>query len=71
MAATTKPRITIVSGIAIIRMTVVRSSGFSARLAAAAGPMRDWAHAVASAGIEMARAAASAVQKIDRSTPWR
>ena len=31
-------------------IAVVASSGFSARLAAIAGPMRPWAQAVASAG---------------------
>src|SRR5512136_1150138 len=49
-----------VSGIATRMITVALSSGRSARLAAAAGPMRDCAQAVASAGIPMASAALSA-----------
>jgi len=62
--ATTNPRIDIVSGMASITITVVLSSGFSARLAAAAGPMRDCAQAVARAGIAMATAALRVTQKI-------
>ena len=50
ITAMTKPRMTIVSGIAMRMTAVVDSSGFSARLAAAAGPMRPCAQAVASAG---------------------
>src|SRR5512145_1754287 len=50
---------TIVSGIARRMTAVVDNSGFSARLAAAAGPMRPCAQAVASAGNPMASAAAS------------
>src|SRR5512144_827262 len=61
--ATTKPRMTMVSGIATRMITVVLSWGFSARLAAAAGPIRDWAQAVASAGIPMARAALSVIHR--------
>src|SRR5688572_109854 len=57
--ATTKPRITIVSGMAMRMIAVVASSGFSARLAAAAGPMRPWAQAVARAERPTASAAAS------------
>ena len=48
--ATTKPRMIMVSGMAIRMMAVVESSGFSDRAAAAAGPMRPCAHAVARAG---------------------
>jgi len=39
--AITNPRMATVSGIAIKSTTVTVSSGFSASVAAAAGPMRD------------------------------
>ena len=59
-----------VSGIATRMIAVVLSCGFSARLAAAAGPMRDWAQAVARAGMPTASAALSVTQKIDMAAPW-
>jgi hypothetical protein len=58
---TTKPRITMVSGIATMMMMVPVSSGFSARVPAPAAPILDWAHAVAMAGMPMASAAQNAI----------
>ena len=53
-----------VSGIASMMMTVALSSGFSASVAAAAGPMRDCAQAVAMAGIAMASAALREIHRM-------
>src|SRR5512137_2690878 len=55
----TKPRITMVSGIASMMMTVPLRSGFSAMVPAPAAPIRDWAQAVARPETPMARAADS------------
>jgi hypothetical protein len=63
MAATTKPSITIVSGIATIMIMVALSSGFSASVPAPAEPILDCAHAVASAGSPIARAAAKGLRQ--------
>ena len=49
VTATTKPRMTMVSGIATRMITVPLSSGFSASVAAPAAPILDCAHAVAMA----------------------
>src|SRR6185369_12011647 len=69
VTATTKPRITTVSGIAIRMIAVVESSGFSARLAASAGPIRDCAQAVARAARPMASAALRGIQRTTIPTP--
>jgi hypothetical protein len=58
--ATTKPRMTRVSGMASMTMMAPRSSGFSASAPAPAEPMRDWTQAVAAAEMPTARAADSA-----------
>src|SRR3989304_5571155 len=59
ITAMTKPRITMVSGIASMMMTVPRSSGFRAIVPAPAAPRRDWAQAVARLDTPIARAADS------------
>ena len=60
--AITKPRMTIVSGIAIMITACAPSSGFSASAAEIDAPMRDCAHAVHKAVSAITPAAATAAQ---------
>lgn len=66
MMATTKPRMTIVSGIASMMIMVPAVSGFSATVPAPALPIRAWANAVANAGRPTAKAAASAINAFSK-----
>jgi hypothetical protein len=58
ITAITKPRMTMVSGIANSKTAIADSSGFSVSIPEMAGPILDWAHAVHMAGTEIATAAA-------------
>lgn len=67
--AMTKPKMTMVSGMATKIIKVPPVSGFSAIAPAPAEPILDCAQAVAMAGTAMAKAAAKAINAVVISSP--